>query len=205
MVVMSRLRRRRRGLVVKILASPVMVLVSDVLFAHHAAVSIHGTVLGRGSSGLALSVPVGRTSPLRRMAVLGMMPPTSTSLVMIPLVSLAPHLRNRILRAAPMIRIPMRMTRRPLPPLPIPIAALLLLLLLLPAAPLPVPVAVLAAAVIVVILLRADLVADASHFVEAAFRTVADDDFPSPEHLFLAEADGRVADASALGVVFGCV
>jgi len=59
--------------------------------------------------------------------------------------------------------------------------------------------------IIITILLGANLIADATHLVEAAFGAVADYYFPSSKQFFLSEADYGVPDAPAFGVVFGRV
>lgn len=59
--------------------------------------------------------------------------------------------------------------------------------------------------VMVIVVVAVDLVADATHFVQATFGAVPDEDFPTAEEFLLAEANGGVADAAALGVEFGGV
>lgn len=81
----------------------------------------------------------------------------------------------------------------------------MLLLLLMSTMAVMLPLAVLVATVGAGILLGANLVAYSTHLVEAAFGAVSYYDLPSSEELLLAQAYGRVADASALGVVFGRV
>jgi len=85
----------------------------------------------------------------------------------------------------------------------LPIRVIMLLFLLLPLPSFTTGVIILAEAAVA--RLCADLIADATHLVEAAFGTVPYYYFPSSKYFLLAQADGWVADAAALFVVFGCV
>mmetsp|Transcript_2022 Transcript_2022/g.4366 ORF Transcript_2022/g.4366 Transcript_2022/m.4366 type:complete len:285 (-) Transcript_2022:124-978(-) len=194
------LRRRRGGLMLMMWKRPLLLMMRmrlliisipptmikmlmprNVLLAHDASTPIHGTILRRRPGSLALPISMRRQRrrllrgvPLLLLLATSMMPPFHQARM-----SLAPHFRNTIVARAMLATLP----------IPIPIAALLLFLL--PVLTIfsfaaTIAMAITVAAAIVIVLLGANLIADAAHLVETAFRTVSYYYFPSSEEFLLA-------------------